>query len=148
MFSWLFSDPLPVGTPAPDFELADGEGNLVHLASFKGKSNVVLVWYPGDDTRVCTQQLCEFRDSWDRASARDTVVLGVNGQSAASHVSFRAKFSLPFPLLVDPGQKVGALYHTRGLIAKRTVYLIGKSGLIRFARRGKPSPEEVLSTAE
>lgn len=109
---------------------------------------MVLVWYPGDDTRVCTQQLCEFRDAWDQASSRDTVVFGVNGQSAASHESFRAKFSLPFPLLVDPGQKVGEIYHTRGLIAKRTVYLIGKSGLILFARRGKPTPEEVLAAAE
>lgn len=148
MLDWLFSDPLPLGTRAPDFTLRDGEGREVRLADFAGRKNVVLVWYPGDDTRTCTQQMCEFRDAWDHAAARDTVVFGVNPQSAASHEAFRAKHRLSFPLLVDSGQQVGERYHTRGLIAKRTVYLIGKSGLIRYARRGKPLPGEVLASAE
>ena len=148
MFDWLFSKPLVPGSVAPDFTLKDGQGQTVRLADYRGRKNVVLVWYPGDDTRTCTQQLCEFRDAWEHASARDTVVFGVNGQSAKSHEAFRAKFNLGFPLLVDPGQRVGALYQTRGLIAKRTVYLIGKSGLIRYARRGKPAASEVLAAAE
>jgi thioredoxin-dependent peroxiredoxin len=74
--------------------------------------------------------------------------LGVNPAAPAKHASFRANHNFPFPLLADPGQRVGAAYRTKGLIVKRTVYLIGKSGQIRFARRGKPDPDEVLASAE
>jgi thioredoxin-dependent peroxiredoxin len=147
MLSWLFSDPLPVGTLAPDFNLPDDHGAVVTLAGLKGK-NVVLIWYPGDDTTVCRKQLCEFRDTWASAKAKDTAVFGVNPQSAESHIKFRDKFRFPFPLLVDKGQKVGELYHTKGIVVRRTVYLIGKSGIIRYSKRGKPEPEEVLAAAE
>jgi peroxiredoxin Q/BCP len=146
MFSWLWSDPLPAGTAAPDFSLPDESGRIVRLAGLRGR-NVVLVFYPGDDTSVCTRQLCQFRDDWKDAQARGVDVFGVNPQSAGKHREFRRKFSFPFPLLVDRGQKVGALYHTNGLIVKRTVYLIGPDGRIRFAQRGVPSPREVLSHA-
>ena len=147
MLSWLISDPLPAGTPAPEFSLPDEEGRMVSLASLRGK-NVVLVWYPGDDTSTCRAQLCELRDNWDVAKEKNTVVYGVNPQRRESHSKFRDKFRFPFPLLVDKGQKVGELYHTRGLIVKRTVYLIGKDGIIRYGRRGKPPLEEVFAAAE
>ena len=108
---------------------------------------MVLVFYPGDDTTVCRRQLCEFRDRSTEAAAKNTLVFGVNPQNAGSHDRFRSKCQLPFPLLVDRGQKVSELYHTRGLIVKRTVYLIGTDGMIRFARRGTPHPDEVLAAA-
>ena len=146
MLGWLFSDPLPVGTPAPDFSLSDQDGNLVSLSALCGR-NVVLVFYPGDDTTVCRRQLCEFRDRWAAAQQKNALVFGVNPQSATSHVRFQAKCRFPFPLLVDPGQKMGELYHTRGLMVKRTVYLIGPDGRIRYARRGMPDPDEVLAHA-
>jgi len=146
MLSWLFSEPLPVGTPAPEFSLRDDAGRTVKLSALRGKG-VVLVFYPGDDTPGCTRQLCEFRDEWKAAKARGVKVFGVNPQGAQSHAKFREKFKLPFPLLVDRGSKVAALYHADGLIVKRTVYLIGPDGVIRFARRGKPAPEEVLAQA-
>ena len=147
MLGWLFSDPLLVGSPAPDFTLPDQNGKPVSLAGLRGH-NVVLVFYPGDDTPTCTKQLCEFRDRWDAAEAQDILVFGVNPWGAARHAAFQRKFHFPFPLLVDRGQLVGELYHTRGLIVRRTVYLIGKSGVIRYARRGKPAGEEVLDAAE
>ncbi len=146
MFSWLFSDPLPPGTPAPDFSLPDDQGRTVKLASLKGK-NVVLVFYPGDDTPGCTKQLCEFRDGWDAAKKRGVEVFGVNPQGAPSHVKFREKYHFPFPLLVDRGQQVARLYQANGLFVKRTVYLIGPDGVIHFARRGMPKPAEVLAAA-
>ena len=105
---------------------------------------MVLVFYPGDDTPGCTRQLCQFRDDWSEARAAGVEVFGVNPGSARSHGKFREKFHFPFPLLVDEGQKVAALYHANGLIVKRTVYAIGPDGVIRFARRGMPSPSEVL----
>ncbi len=142
MISWLFSDPLPVGTPAPGFTLQTGNGQTVTLSELRGQE-VLLVWYPGDDTMICTKQLCEIRDSW--AAFAGMAVFGVNPQGASSHEKFVAKHSFPFPLLMDPGQKVGQLYHTHGLVAKRTVYLIGADGRIRFGKRGKPAVQEILT---
>jgi thioredoxin-dependent peroxiredoxin len=147
MLSWLFSEPLPVGGDAPDLALPDQDGNTVSLAGLRGK-NVVLVFYPADETTICTSQLCEFRDNWAMAEARDTIVLGVNPAAAQKHAAFRLRHRFPFRLLVDSGQRVAARYHAKGLIVRRTVYLIGKSGKIRYARRGKPHPTEVLSAAE
>jgi peroxiredoxin Q/BCP len=147
MLSWLFSDPLVVGENAPDFTLRDQGGNPVSLAALRGR-NVVLVFYPADETTVCTKQLCEFRDNWALAQSKDALVFGVNPANETKHAHFRDRHAFPFPLLADPGQRVGALYRSKGLIVKRTVYLIGKSGRIRYARRGKPLPEEVLASAE
>jgi peroxiredoxin Q/BCP len=147
MFGWLFSDPLAVGSKAPEFSLPDDSGATVTLKSLRGK-NVVLVFYPGDDTPTCRKQLCEFRDRWDQAKMRNVVVYGVNPQSAGSHQIFRSKYKFPFPLLVDKGQQMGELYHTNGLIVKRTVYLIGPDGTILYGKRGKPAPEEVLAAAK
>ena len=147
MLDWIFSSPLPTGSPAPDFSLPDQDGKLVSLAALRGR-NVVLVFYPGDDTPGCTRQLCEFRDGWPGVQLKNTLVFGVNPQNASSHAKFIRKFGLPFSLLVDEGQKMGALYRTKGLIVKRTVYLIGPDGIIRFARRGMPDSREVLSHAQ
>ncbi len=147
MFDWLFSDPLPVGTQAPEFSVADDSGSTVKLSALRGQ-NVVLVFYPGDDTPTCTRQLCEFRDRWDQAKARNVMVYGVNPRGAVSHSNFRQKHKLPFPLLIDKRQKLGALYKASGLIVKRTVYLIGPDGVIRYAQRGKPAPEDVLAYAQ
>jgi peroxiredoxin Q/BCP len=147
MFSWLFSEPLPVGQHAPEFTLRDQNGNPVSLAALRGR-NVVLVFYPADETTLCTMQLCEFRDHWALVKSKDAMVLGVNPGSEAKHARFHANHGFPFALLADPGQLVGALYRAKGFIVKRTVYLVGKSGKIRYARRGKPTPEEVLGAAE
>jgi|SRR5271170_4768733 len=147
MLAWLFSEPLPVGQDAPEFTLRDQEGGSVSLAALRGK-NVALVFYPADETTLCTKQLCEFRDNWALVQSKDAVVLGINPASEAKHARFCANHGFPFALLADPGQRVGALYRAKGLIVKRTVYLVGKSGKIRYARRGKPMPEEVLAAAE
>jgi peroxiredoxin Q/BCP len=143
MWSWLFSSPLPAGTPAPGFSLPDESGRIVTLSGLRGR-DVVLVFYPGDGTPGCTRQLCTFRDAWEDARARGVEIFGVNPWSAERHAKFRRKFGFPFPLLVDRGQRVGALYHTKGLAVRRTVYRIGPDGIIRFARRGYPAPAEVL----
>lgn len=132
--------------PAPAFSLPDDHGNQVSLSSLRGK-NVVLVFYPGDNTPGCTKQLCEFRDGWEEAKKRGVLVFGVNPADASSHTRFRDKYHFPFPLLVDRGQQVAKLYQANGLFVKRTVYLIGPEGVIRFARRGMPKPAEVLATA-
>lgn len=147
MFAFLFSVPLLVGSVAPDFTVLDDAGHKVSLASLRGR-NVLLVFYPRDNTPGCTKQLCQLRDNWDLLRAKNVEVFGVNPQSAESHAGFRQKQKLPFPLLVDKGQKVTKLYQAGGFIIKRTVYLIGKDGKIRFAQRGAPTPAEILAALD
>src|SRR5579862_2473717 len=101
----LFTPSLPVGTPAPDFAAPDQDGNRVTLSALRGK-NVVLVFYPADDTSICTIQLCEFRDRWVNAQSRNVVVFGVNPARSDAHQKFREKYKFPFPLLIDEGQKI------------------------------------------
>ena len=147
MFSFLSGPPLQPGTEAPDFTARDQDGNSVTLSKLRGK-NVVLVFYPRDETPVCRKQLCEFRDAAPLTSSINTIVFGVNPGGVASHAGFRDKLNLPFPLLVDEGGQVAKLYHAKGLLWPiRTVYLIDEKGIIRFAKRGKPLPTEVLSAA-
>ena len=146
MLGWLFSKPLEPGTPAPDFTLPDQYGSKVTLSSLGGR-NVILVFYPGDDTPFCVKQLCQFRDHRTYLSEQNALIFGINPQSASSHAKFRDKFRLPFPLLVDKNQAVGKLYRTKSLIVRRTVYLIGPDGIVRFAKRGAPNPSEVLAAA-
>ena len=147
MLSWLPRDPLPVGSKAPDFTLPNERGKKVSLSDLRGK-NVILVFYPGDDTLICRQQLCEFRDAWPDLRECNVAAFGINPQSAESHREFRERNKFPFPLLVDNDQRVAALYNSDGGMVNRTVYLIGPSGLIRYARRGMPRPEEVLAAAK
>lgn len=140
----LLSGPLHEGGPAPDFSAQDEHGNTVALSALKGKT-VVLVFYPGDDTPTCTVQLCELRDNWRTLQQRGILVFGVNPRGRASHQRFRKKFNLPFPLLIDRGGRLASKYNAGGLLVLRTVYAIGPDGVIRFARRGKPAPAEILA---
>ena len=146
MFGWLPRNPLPVGTKAPDFMLPTQASKKVELSALRGQS-VVLVFYPGDDTTVCTRQLCEFRDQWKDAETRNVLVFGVNPAGDASHRRFRDKYRFPFPILVDERRRIASLYRCGGLIVRRTVYLIGTDGLIRYAMRGKPQVSDVLIAA-
>lgn len=146
MISFLPRDPLPIGSPAPEFTLPADNGRKVNLSRLKGK-NVILVFYPGDDTLICRKQLCEFRDAWPDVRGKNIAIFGVNPQSAESHQEFRSRYAFPFPLLVDSDQRVAALYNSDGGLVNRTVYLIGPDGKIRYARRGMPQPSEVLAAA-
>jgi peroxiredoxin Q/BCP len=143
----LFTSPLAVGTAAPDFSVPNQDGSRVTLSALRGQ-NVILVFYPADDTSGCTRQLCEFRDQWVAVQAKNALVLGVNPARSMAHQKFREKYKFPFPLLIDQDQKIAKMYQAGGwFVPKRTVYLIGPDGIIRYARRGKPSPAEVLAAA-
>ncbi len=93
------------GDPAPDFALADDSGAIVRLRDLRGR-RVVLYAYPADDTPGCTRQACALRDSWPEIAATGAAVYGLSPDDVASHVAFRAKFSLPFPLLADPDREL------------------------------------------
>jgi peroxiredoxin Q/BCP len=101
------------GTEAPDFELATDDGSLVRLSELRGRP-VVLYFYPRDGTPGCTTQACELRDQFAEFRERGAVVLGVSPDDETSHAKFRAKYSLPFSLLADPGHEVAELYGVWG----------------------------------
>ena len=137
---------LAKGTEAPLFELKTAEGKLVKLEKFRGLKYVVLVFYPGDETPVCTKQLCELRDDYSSFEKCDAVVFGMNPGSAKSHTKFSEKHQFQFPLLVDEKGAVAARYGAKGtLMNKRTVYVVDKEGKIVFAERGKPPVADILA---
>ena len=144
---------LDVGMFAPDFTLADHEGNIVHLADFRGKQPVLLVFYPGDETMGCTKQLCAIRDDWAEFQKYQVAAFGVNHADAESHTKFWRHHGLKTPLLVDEGKKVSAEY---GAIKKyfgkeiiwRSVVLIDRNGMIQYLKRGLPSDAEILAAVK
>jgi peroxiredoxin Q/BCP len=141
----FFPEPLPEGSRAPEFRCRDDRGQEFALSERRG-TKVVLVFYPADNTPVCTAQLCELRDSYAQLAESGAAVYGINTFGAASHSTFREKHRLPFPLLVDSGKRVAKLYRANGwFVVKRTVYVIDEDGVIVFARRGRPAVEEILA---
>ena len=112
------ADELQIGDKAPDFSLPDQDGQTVSLKSLKGKQ-VVLYFYPKDDTPGCTKEACGFRDSLKAIEKINTVVLGVSMDNAASHHKFIKKYSLPFPLLCDEDGTVSKAY---GAYKKKNMY--------------------------
>jgi peroxiredoxin Q/BCP len=114
------------GKKAPAFTLVDDKGKTVSLGDFAGK-DVVLYFYPKDDTPGCTKEACGFRDDWKAFQKLGAVVLGVSGDGQASHQKFRAKYKLPFTLLSDPDRKAMKAYGAYGekvLYGKKTVGVI------------------------
>jgi thioredoxin-dependent peroxiredoxin len=123
-----------VGDKAPDFSLTSQIGDKVMLSEFFGKKNIVLYFYPKDETPGCTKEACTFRDSYEELTNLGAEVLGVSGQSVASHKSFASHYGLPFILLSDEDNKVRKLYDvpsTMGLIPGRVTYIIDKQGIVR-----------------
>ncbi|MBN1576784.1 MAG: peroxiredoxin [Chitinispirillaceae bacterium] len=134
------------GTDAPAFELKNAEGTVVKLSEYRDGKFVVLIFYPGDETPVCTKQLCEIRDDYASFEKKGAVVFGVNPASVKSHSKFAGKHNLQFPLLIDKKSKVAAAYGAKGpIMNKRTVYVIDKAGKIIYAQRGKPPVAEILA---
>jgi thioredoxin-dependent peroxiredoxin len=112
------ADELQIGDKAPDFSLPDQNGQTVSLKSLKGKQ-VVLYFYPKDDTPGCTKEACGFRDSLSAIEKANTVVLGVSMDDAESHQKFIKKYGLPFTLLCDEDGKVSKAY---GVYKKKNMY--------------------------
>ena len=121
-----------VGDIAPDFTL-DGTNGAFRLADHRGQT-VVLVFYPGDDTKVCTKQLCEYTDRWDDLSGLDATIVGISGKDLASQEKFAEKRALKVPLLADPDRAVAALYGAKQAVlgTKRSTFVIDGEGVIRF----------------
>ncbi|MGH7546538.1 MAG: thioredoxin-dependent thiol peroxidase [Gemmatimonadota bacterium] len=115
------------GDPAPDFALSSDSGETIRLRDLRGR-RVVLYVYPKDDTPGCTVEACGFRDRHDALDDARAVVLGVSPDDVASHVRFKAKYDLPFPLLADPDHRVASAY---GAWGKKKMYGKEYEGVLR-----------------
>jgi peroxiredoxin len=128
-----------VGDPAPDFELPSTQGTI-RLSERLQKSAVLLVFYPGDDTPVCTKQLCDYRDNLAVFADLGVDVLAVNPQPLDSHAAFAKKFDLPFPLVSDADKRVCREYGTLSFLgyAQRALVLVGRDGKVKYKRSDFP----------
>ncbi len=142
---------MKVGDDAPDFTLKDGDGRDWKLSEQAGEI-VVLLFYPGDDTPVCTKQMCSVRDNWADYAATGATVVGISTDSAASHKKFAAKYDLSLTLLADESGAVAKIYDAASWIpnkAARAVVVIDKKGVVRHHQVQslsifRPKDDEVL----
>lgn len=121
-----------IGQTAPDFQLDDHDGQPFRLSEQRGE-RLLLVFYPGDDTPVCTRQLCDYRDGIDAFGDLGVRVVGISKDDAESHRAFREKHDLPFTLLSDPELEVAAQYGAKGALGmKRALFLVDEAGTVRY----------------
>ena len=150
---------ISAGEPAPEFTLADAEGQMHSLSDYRGKP-VVLYFYPKDDTPGCTKEACGFRDDYSAYEQAGVEILGVSPDTSESHAKFKTKYELPFTLLADPEHDVLKLYGVWGLKKSfgreyegvfRTTFLIGEDGkLKKVFKKVKPAAHsaEILAALD
>ena len=128
--------PVYIGDPAPDFTLPGASDKNYSLSQFRGQT-VVLVLYQGDDTLVCTKQLCAYNNELSQFASVNAQILAISAQDIASHEAFSAKQGYKFPLLSDTDKTVANLYSVVGLLGllKRSVFVIDANGVIKYAHR-------------
>ena len=122
------------GSPAPDFALPDSDGVTWRLSDHRGKI-VVLLFYPGDETPICTRQMCSVRDRWEDYAATGAEVVGISTNSIESHKSFAEHHELPLRLLADVDRKIADMYGAQSLIpgkVARSVFVIDRDGVITY----------------
>jgi len=130
---------LEVGKKAPNFKLKDQNGNIISLSDYKGK-NVVLYFYPKDNTSGCTAEACNFRDEFPKFKNLKAAIIGVSPDSVESHKKFADKFNLPFTLLSDEKKEIlekygvwkeKSMYGKKYMGVERTTYIIDAEGKIK-----------------
>jgi peroxiredoxin Q/BCP len=125
-----------VGDQAPEFTLSGTGDREYSLSEFRGRP-VVIVFYPGDDTPVCTKQLNAYNDGLDQFDELDAQIIGISAQSVDSHEAFSGKHGFEFPLLADTDKQVAAAYGTLGPIGfpRRSIFIVDGEGVIRYAHK-------------
>jgi len=141
---------LKIGDRAPEFRLPSGTGDFVSLSDFIGKKNLVLYFYPKDETAGCTREACSFRDTYSSFKQFDAEVIGISSDSEGSHQEFAKDQHLPFPLLSDRDGSVRRAYEVKpslALIPGRTTFVIDKQGIIRHIYSSQMHPERHVGEA-
>ena len=143
------SDLIPVGQAVPDFEATDHQGQQVRLSELLKVGRVVLVFYPKDNTPVCTKQLCALRDDWSKFQERKVAVLGINPADKDSHAAFASKHSFPFPVVVDQNSRIAAAFGAGGMLfTKRTVYVIDRDRKVLLAEGGVVPHDRIFAALD
>ena len=142
---------LDIGSTVPPFELNDQYGHLFKLDSVLGKKNLVIYFYPKDDSPGCTKQACSFRDQFEVFSDEDAVIFGISAQSVDSHLEFAQKHRLNYTLLSDTGNKIRKLFGVPGnffgLISGRVTYVINKEGKVVYIFNSQIQTEKHVEEA-
>ncbi|MFM1997671.1 MAG: hypothetical protein RLZZ111_2058 [Planctomycetota bacterium] len=126
---------IAVGDVAPEFTATLQDGTTFDSATLRGRKSLVLFFYPKDNTPVCTQQACAFRDAYEQFVAADVEVVGVSSDSPASHQKFAAKHKLPFPIISDRDGSLRKLFgvpRAMGIFPGRVTYVIDKGGTVQM----------------
>ncbi len=140
---------LGVGAPAPYFDLPATGGKNVKLSDYKGQ-NLIIVFYPKDQTPGCTTQLCRLRDDLSRFQAKNTAIIASNPADLKSHEAFAQKQHYTFPILVDKDRAMAKAYGVGSVLGfnDRTVFIVDAHGTIAYVKKGMPSNEELSGVIE
>lgn len=142
---------IEIGSSVPVFELKDQNGELFQLKSVLGKKNLVIYFYPKDDSPGCTKEACAFRDQFEVFEEADALIIGISGQSVESHLDFATKYKLNYTLLSDKGNKVRKLFgvpgNLFGLIPGRVTYLVNKEGKVIYMFNSQIQAEKHVDEA-
>jgi thioredoxin-dependent peroxiredoxin len=124
---------LKVGDKLPNFKAKDTNGNIFDSQNYIGKQPLIIYFYPKDETRVCTEQACSFRDNYQEFKDLGAEVIGISADSVQSHLKFKSKFNLPFILLSDNDKKLRKLFGVENdflIIPGRQTFVVDENGLI------------------
>jgi len=142
---------LVIGSTVPKFELKDQNNKLFSVDSILGKKNLVIYFYPKDDSPGCTKEACSFRDQFEVFADADAMIIGISAQTVESHLEFAQKHRLNYTLLSDPGNKVRKLFgvpgNLFGLVPGRVTYVINKKGTIVYTFNSQIQAEKHVDEA-
>jgi peroxiredoxin Q/BCP len=142
---------LEIGSTVPKFELLDQHGKLFPVESVLGKKNLVIYFYPKDDSPGCTKEACSFRDQFEVFAGADALIIGISAQSVESHQEFAVKHRLNYTLLSDKGNKVRKLFGVPGnffgLVPGRVTYVINKEGKVVYMFNSQIQAEKHVDEA-
>ena len=141
---------IEIGSKAPEFSLPDQQGRRVNLSDYLGKTNLVVYFYPKDESYGCTKEACSFRDNYEVFREAGAEVIGISSDDVASHQAFAANHKLPFILLSDKDKSVAAKYgvsKSLGILPGRVTFVIDKQGIIRLMFSSQLSFEKHVDEA-
>ncbi len=142
---------LKIGSSIPSFSLKDQDGKIFDIDSVRGKKNLVIYFYPKDDSPGCTKEACSFRDQFDVFNEADAMIIGISSQSVESHKAFAEKHRLNYTLLSDPGNKVRKMFgvptNLFGLIPGRVTYVVDKEAKVVFMFNSQIDAEKHVDEA-
>jgi thioredoxin-dependent peroxiredoxin len=140
---------IEVGSKVPDFSLTDQNGRMFHLSTIVGKCNIVIYFYPKDNTQGCTKEACTFRDMYQDFTDAGAIVIGISGDNHISHFNFASSYKLPFTLLSDEDKTVRELFGVPtdllGLVPARVTYIIDKQGIVRYIFKSQTDVEKHIT---